>query len=205
MSFVKGALIFLGGAGVGSGVTYILIKKHYEERVNRDLEENRRHYQEKLGRIEEKAEVAEYTGLVKGLKYSEGDDEKEYISYDTMNDKEKRERMKEIEERVILTENPRDDYPSGPIVITEVEYSEDELYFDKIEAELYLGDNALVDENEELLNIEDTIGYDALEEFIESKENIIYIRNADHSTDYLISKVGGSYSAMMGLGGDNED
>ncbi len=208
MGIFKGAMIFICGAGVGSGVTYIIMKKKCDEQIQKDLEANRRHYQEKLGKLEHEKEVKEYEDMVVGMEYVPNDEEdsvstvRDYISYDAMSQQEVAERVKEIQDRVVMDSGPKDDYPGEPIVINEEQYAEDELYFDKIEAELYLGDNALVDENEELLNINDTIGYDILEQFLEGNDDVIYIRNANLSTDYLITKVGGEYHSIMGLGGD---
>ena len=110
-----------------------------------------------------------------------------------------------VKKQVDSTERPPEDYPEEPVIITEEDYSERELYFDKLEMDYYLGDGALVDENDELVEVEDVLGYDILEGFINDEtEDTIYIRNAARSADYMIRKVAGNFGEIVGVGGDDD-
>lgn len=206
---VKNVIYFLVGAAAGSLGTYFMMKKSYEEKVRADLEENRKHYQKKIEEYSAVLEKKEYDDVVTTLGYKEAPEEKEeegnYVAYNRMSREEVKNRVKKIQEQAIVNDNPKEDYPDEPIVITEEEYAENELYFEKMEAELYTGDGALVDENEELMNVEDTIGYGNFEKLMNSNEAVMYVRNAKLATDYLVTKVGGEYSEIMGFGGDNDD
>lgn len=200
MKFLKGAIIFACGAGIGFGVGVVLTRNKYEDKFNSEMSEMRQHYQEKLNGLEEKIDIAESKlGAAEIIK------NEKYVSYDRMNETEVRDRVKTIIEKAVNGDRPPEDYPDEPFVITEEDFSERELYFEKIECDYYLGDGALVDEADELLNIDDTIGYDNLESFINSDESIMYIRNAHLSTDYLVTKMGGNYSEIIGVGGDDEE
>lgn len=200
MKFLKGAIIFACGSGIGFGVGVVLTRNKYEDKFNSEMSEMRQHYQEKLNGLEEKIDIAESKlGAAEIIK------NEKYVSYDRMNETEVRDRVKTIIEKAVNGDRPPEDYPDEPFVITEEDFSERELYFEKIECDYYLGDGALVDEADELLNIDDTIGYDNLESFINSDESVIYIRNAHLSTDYLVTKMGGNYSEIIGVGGDDEE
>ena len=200
MKFLKGAIIFACGAGIGFAGGIAFAKSKYEDKFNSEMSDMRQHYQEKLNGLEEKIDIAESRIEADEIIKKEG-----YVSYDRMNETEVRDRVKTIIEKAVNGDRPPEDYPDEPFVITEEDFSERELYFEKIECDYYLGDGALVDEADELLNIDDTIGYDNLESFINSDESVIYIRNAHLSTDYLVTKMGGNYSEIIGVGGDDEE
>lgn len=200
MKFLKGAIIFACGAGIGFASGVFFTKNKYEDKFNSELSDMRQHYQEKLNGLEEKIDIAESKRAAEEIITQE-----KYVSYDRMNETEVRDRVRTIMEKAVNGDKPPEDYPDEPFVITEEDFSERELYFEKIECDYYLGDEALVDEADELLNIDDTIGYDNLEKFINSDESIMYIRNAHLSTDYLVTKMGGSYSEIIGVGGDDEE
>ena len=193
MKFLKGAAIFLLGCGSGAAVSYIYFNKKYEEK-KLELEEIKEHYNNKIyGEIETK----EAETIIK----KEG-----YISYDNLTADDVKTVIKEVSEEAMIEDRPSDDYPLEPIVINESDYSETELSFEKADLDYYLDDGALVDEADTLIEIEDVIGYDILEDFInDDSEEVIYVRNASLGTDYQIKKISGSYSDSIGIGGDDED
>ena len=200
MKFLKGAIIFACGAGIGFAGGVFFTKNKYEDKFNSELSDMRQHYQEKLNNLEEKIDIAESKKVA-----AEIITQQQYVSYDRMNETEVRDRVKTIMEKAVNGDRPPEEYPDEPFVITEEDFSERELYFEKIECDYYLGDEALVDEADDLLNIEDTVGYENIENFINSDESIMYVRNAHLSTDYLVTKMGGSYSEIIGVGGDEEE
>ena len=197
MNFLKGAIVFIIGAGVGATGSYIYFKKQYEERKE-ELDELREHYHKKM---QDQTDFKIAENIIK---------EEKYVSYDKINEEEVKDLSKRIElvqKEAMVADRPSEDYPEEPIQISEEDYQERELYFDKLEMDYYIGDGALVDENEELIEVEDVLGYNLLEDFInDESEDTIYIRNAARSADYMIRKVSGSYSEIVGIGGgDNDD
>lgn len=193
MKFLKGALIFLLGSGVGASASYLYFRKMYDEK-REELAELQEHYTKKLDKEIDK-DIA--TTIIK---------KEEYVSYDKLNEEEIKTVIKEREIEAIALEAPSEDYPEEPIIITESDYQERELYFDKLEVDYYVEDESLVDENDELVNIADSIGYDNLEEFIaDEKEDIMYIRNSANSSDYMVRKIFGRFSDVVGIGGDDKD
>lgn len=200
MNLLKGVLIFAAGAGIGSGVSIALVRKKYQEKAESDIKEMREYYDKLIKETLDEKKLAEDKETADKIINEQG-----YISYDTMSREELRDRVKTVSEQAIEEANPSEDYPDSPFVITEPAFSEDELYFEKVCADYYMDDGALVDENEELINVDDCIGLENLDRFLSSNEGVMYIRNPKLATDYEVTKVGGKYSDILGLGGDEED
>lgn len=193
MNLLKGAAIFILGVSVGATGSYIVCKKKFDERKE-ELDELKEHYNNKL---QHNMDVKIAEDIIK---------EEKYISYDNLNEKEIKNVIRDRVDEAIKNDRPSEDSPEEPILITEEDYSERELYFDKLEVDYYLGDGALVDENDSLIEVNDSIGYDNLEEFINNEaEDIMYIRNAAQSSDYMIRKVSGNFNEVVGVGGDDDD
>ena len=185
MSILKGAVIFLTGVGVGGAASYLYFKKKYDDREE-ELRELKDHYNKKLlGDVE--------------IKTAEKIIQKEgYVSYEKM--------TPEKTEEVVVIDEPKKDYPKEAFVIDEIEYSEKELYFDKVELDYFVEDEALLDEADELMDVNTSIGYDILDDFIKDEsEDVIYVRNPVLNTDYMVNKRFGKYSDIVGLGGDDND
>lgn len=194
MNMLKGAALFVLGGIIGATGTMVFLKDKYAKELDEELELLRSAYQDKK---DDEIKAVEYNDILVDNKY---------IPYETMNDKEVRKHVNEIVDNVIATDIPPEDYPSEPIEIDEIEYSERGLYFEKVEVDYYLGDGALVDEAEEMVNIEDNIGYNNVAKFIsDDSRDVMYIRNAEKGIDYLVNKVSGNYSDIIGLGGDDDE
>lgn len=200
MNLLKGVLIFAAGTAIGSGISIALVRKKYEDKTAAEIKEMRDYYDNLImevnsqkKRIKEKKEAEE---IIKN---------ENYISYDSMSREEFREKVKTVSEQAIEEARPSEDYPDSPFIINEPSFSEDELYFEKVCADYYVDDGALVDENEELINVDDCIGLENLDRFLSSDDGVMYIRNPRLATDYEVTKVGGKYSDILGLGGDEED
>lgn len=193
MKILKGAVIFLLGAGCGASASYVYFKKLYHEKKG-ELEEMIAHYSAKA---EHDADVVENTRIVK---------RENYVSYDNIDKKELGELIRDRSESALYEDRPVEGYPEEPVEITDEDYSERELYFDKIEADYYIEDGCLVDENDELIQVEDTIGFDNLTKFLDDEsEDVMYIRNAPLATDYMVKKAFGKFNDNIGAGGDDND
>ena len=193
MGFLKGAAIFLLGTGVGASVSYAYFKKKYDERKE-ELDELTEHY---LAKIEKEEDITQYETIIS---------DNQYVSYDKLSEEGVKTVINEVPLQPVIIDSPPEDYPEEPIIITEEDYSERELSFDKLEMDYYVGDNALVDENSELMEAGDIVGYENLEKFIsDESEDVMYIRNASSGSDYMVRKVFGNYSEIIGVGGDEYD
>lgn len=199
MEFLKGAIIFMVGGAVGATGAVLFVKEKNRKELDREINELRKKYNEKK---ENEIEKKEYDQILKDNKY---------ISYDSMgkknkNNEEVRKRVNILSDDCIEKESPPEDYPTEPFEISEEDYSEYGFCYEKVEADYYLGDGALVDDGDEMLNIEDCVGFENIEKFIkDDKSEVMFIRNIEFGIDYMIHKAGGNYSDIIGVGGDDED
>ena len=193
MSVLKGAVIFLSGVGVGGVASYLYFKKKYDDREE-DLRELKEHYNKK---ILDDAEIEKMDRIIES---------NQYVSYDKMTTEVPKETIKETAEESKMANRPRENNPKEAFIIDENEYSEKELYFDKVELDYFVEDEALLDEGDELIDINTSIGFDILDDFIKDEnEDVIYVRNPVLNTDYMVNKRFGKYSDIVGLGGDDND
>jgi hypothetical protein len=96
-------------------------------------------------------------------------------------------------------ERPRDDEENKkPYFIDIDDFDSVTLGYAKKELSYYMDDGTLVDEEENVLSIIDTVGGSNLDSFENSLESSCYIRNEALKEDYEISKVFGSFGSMMG-------
>ena len=174
-------ILFAAGLVVGGVGTWLIVKKYYEDLANEEIESVKDYYKqdlaEKKGKAEqlgkEKAAMADqilYRETVKHTAYSaisqEGDEEE---SMET--------------ERVIA---PIPDPLPEPYIITPDQYVAEERDFEKVTVTWYVRNKVLVSEDDELVEIETSIGEEALEHFSEYMPNLVYVRNEKLEIDYEV-------------------
>lgn len=96
-----------------------------------------------------------------------------------------------------ISDHPMDDIADYPYEITEEEYSEDELSYDKCILQYYIDDDILFDpdENEVVMGQATLIGEDGLNKVRESEDTYaLYFRNDTYGADYEVVRVSGSYT-----------
>ena len=85
------------------------------------------------------------------------------------------------------------EYRAGPYVISEVQYSEERLTYDKVTCNYFEPDGILLDEDAEEyepMDITRDVGWSNLEYFKKDDElEEIHVRNDNQSTDYFIKRV----------------
>lgn len=199
MNLLKGIVIFTAGFVTGGVVSYSYFKTKATNDLNNELAAIREDYYNKMDHIKAEETAKEIIKEEGYTKYNSTEPNKEVIT-------------NMIEDVTINTEDrPTEDYPAEPIMISEADFAETELYFEKRQVEYYLDDGALVDEDEivegkTILNIDDTIGFDNLDEFLKKDDiGIMYVRNAHLGTDFEVTKISGKYSDIIGIGGDDDE
>ena len=101
---------------------------------------------------------------------------------------------------------PKKKIETDAYVIDINEFSDGEEMFDKLTVYYYEFDNVLVDADEEVIvEIDDTIGWDSLDCFGEGSVNpdIVYVRNEELKIDYEIIRLRESYGKSV-LGYDED-
>ena len=183
-------LAFVLGAAGGSFATYKLLKKKYEEIAQEEIDSVKEMYRSSQGEcttnpeIEEQKEVAkksmdkpdimEYSKKIKDCNYS---------------DYSKTERNKS-------EEGPEEKDMSDPYVISPEEFGEDDTY-DRINL-TYYADGVLADENdEEVENVDGTVGLDSLETFGTYEDDSVHVKNDRLRAYYEILRDERNYEDVM--------
>ena len=182
-------LMFVAGATVGSVVTWKLLKTHYEQLAQEEIDEIREFYtdrnsEEKVDDDTEEARVkidlehnaykkpdlATYAATIKELQYAaelkedDDDDEEEDDNYYGEED---------------------DDVEDRPYVISPEEVGDLDDY-ELIEL-IHFADDILTDENHEIIDdIAGTVGLDYAEHFGEYEQDSVHVRNDRRRCDYEI-------------------
>lgn len=91
-----------------------------------------------------------------------------------------------------------------PYTITEDEFSNTYIHYDKLTLFYYSFDDVLIDEDEDILDDPEAVVGDGLSRIGEVEPDTAYIRNDKYGTDYVIIKLNKSYAESV-LGMESED
>ena len=210
---IIGATGVVIGAGVGALVTWRLLKAHYEEITQDEIESVKRHY----AKLFKEGEHADLSGLVAKYKTKVNK-----LGYDTVSSDENNDDDAPANHiKVVVTEaEPDNDDLKEPDEVRNIwklakdhPHPEDEAYvitfdqfndehddYDKGDLTYYEGDDILVDSQESPIDDVDTlIGPDALTRFGEASNSrdIVYVRNDHLAMDFEISRDKRSYTTHI--------
>ena len=207
---IKYVATFILGAGSGVLFSNLYLKKKYQmiadeeidsvkskyyiEKMNWDrdvanakLAENRKDEEEETPEFDEE-EVEEYV-VRSSLYSSQPDKEEEDIAVNLANELyEKRE--------AALTEMASVIHPSedGPYEISEEEFSETELEYDKVTLHYFVEDDVIYNPGEAAVEMGQTIGDEGVNIVrTETDRSTLYFRNETYGVDYEVIKIAGSY------------
>lgn len=210
----KTILAFCAGAAIGSLATYFIVRGNEDEIRSETAESVKKAYgfydqnEEESDKEEElisNEEASMYRKISKSYEYDKlfGKDLEPELdlrgNYMAANDFP----TQTAAER----EHPTDEDDKQPYVISLEEYEAEEMVEmddgreypvrarDKITLTYYEKDDTLVlDQNGEVLDIEETVGNDALNRFGEYEKDTVYVRNDNLGADYEVVREHGSYS-----------
>lgn len=189
MNILKGVLIFGLGVASGFGACYIYYKKKFEKQAEDEISEVKSYYlQKSLKETEERK---------KRLEKIEDDSKKlneviEKIDYSKLNNREE-EKMK------AEAENPEEEEPTKPYMITEDEFLNDMNDYEKLSLTYFTVDDTLADDCDEMVDVEETISSDIYNQISESDDGDYYVRNPLLQVDYEIMKVDQSFKERYGF------
>lgn len=187
----RGVLIFLGGGVVGGFIGYFFAKY----RAQQEIEDIIASYTEK----EEKEEK-------KNKKNSEklsGAEQRAYgkrVSEEGYSFEERSEEDEELQRE--SEELFPDEVPDKPYAISYNQFSLEHPDYSKIALSYYRENNVLVNDEEEILDISQVIGIDALNHIGEEEEDMVFVRNDRFGTDYEVQAYDVGYYGPDYEGGD---
>lgn len=192
MNYIKGALLFMAGGAAGFGAGWLLFKKKSEIRADKEIEEVKAYYAEKL--ISEKKRIDRLEDDSKKI-----NEAIESVYSDAkIKDKTSYHKIGKEEEIVKAEkESPEEDEPTKPYLITEEEFLNDKNDYDKISLTYYMFDDTLADECDEMIDVEENISSDIYNQIATSDEDL-YVRNNAIQTDFEIMRIEGSFHDRYG-------
>lgn len=206
----KEPLIFLGGLVVGGAIGVAAMWRRCDARVNKAYEESREYYNSKLtdlsaknrnkpepSEIINKSDKAAATVMDDTSKIVQKNSEKtDYTEYATI--------TKEDPEDPVMDET--EEVPFVPITDENYMYDHD---YDKMTVIIYADGVLARDDNDDILEVDETIGVDAYNAAVNSNNpyDAIYIRNTDRMIDYEVVTNDKTYTEQTGvfLGGEARD
>ena len=183
-----GLIGFIFGGAVGSGLTALILKKKYDDRLAEEIEDVKKVYSRKK---EEKVDTDRLDISVSSIdsSYSSGNTSYREPSTVTVpfNYFPKEEEEEKIVERISPSESP-----SFPYLISDDTYVDTNLTYSKETLHYYNGDGVIADEDLEAIIDPESIVGDHIPEYFENVRktehfvDAIYIRNDNLSRDFEI-------------------
>ena len=172
-------MIFVAGVGIGSVVTYKLVKKHYDQIIQEEIDS----VKEVFSKKEETIDVTELHPKVKVELAEQEEENPEMDKYKKLVRDYRKESTKKKEEKEEDEEMDID----KPYVISPEEF--DTLDDWETISLTYYQDGVVTDDAGEPMSdeeIESAIGFESLEHFGEYEEDSVFVRNDERRTDYEI-------------------
>ena len=203
---VFGAIVFATGAVIGSVATWFAIKTKYEQIAQEEIDSVKEEYDRLIK--SRKKEIEAVRKVVEANRDSESEEEDDeddgdsnyeqtMIDYNNIASTYKgsgnEENGKEGDNKV-GDEVP---YINGPYVITPDQFGDEPSY--SSQPLDYFADGVLADGWGVKLDIEETIGEDALKHFGDYEDDVVYVRNERTEIDYEVSKDPRRYDEVQHL------
>lgn len=202
-----GVIMFTVGAAIGSAVTWKVIKTKYEQIAQEDIDSVKEEYSSLMVKMKKKlqedstyvdpqdsddnideAEDEEYYPDDNERDFTE--QEKEQIEYYKLTSKYRHGDGDEDDENYKEGDEGNSDevpYINGPYVISPEEFSSSPPGYNAQPLD-YFADGILADSWGVILDLDDTIGEDAIEHFGDYIDDIVYIRNERTEIDYEVTR-----------------
>lgn len=197
---VKLLTAFTIGLGAGILASKRFFQTKYERIANEEIESVRAAISHRSGHILESDSLSNPEEFEKKIEEEMSKPEpKVYSTIDNFY-QERAENMKQyINDIKAESEHPEDDRPADVYEITEEEFSETELGFDKEILKYYTDDDLLINEEDgdPDLALMSVLSDEDLDKLRNSNEQELYFRYDQYGTDYDIVRVEGSYYIDM--------
>lgn len=212
---IKVIAAFVVGAAAGAAGATLYFKEKYKAESDNEIRQMREYYKKKMAEVEalEDDIPAETVEETKHSAYSSFDSlvkdeeaKKAYVNYNTVNPVESltKEEFDEMRERAMTAQHPEEEHDE-PYILTVEEFEDGRVGYDSIGLSYYEGDDTLVDESEEMVDVDQTIGEENLTWFKDSGTDAMYIRNDRVSCDYEVIRLDGNfYDPEDAIFGDDE-
>lgn len=190
----KTFLAFGAGLAVGIGGTYFYLKQKYEEKLSEQIQEIRRHYQEKQEQSKSKEEKDEKFVS----RFEEAEERgKDRIAYESIAKRYQGSDKSPVDPAE--QESPQEDEPEEEIFTVSEEEMETYDNFEDISLTYYAEDDILCDDQEQVIEDPEAIIGDALTKFgVKSGyPDTVYVINKRVRAIFEVLMVEGSYQEIV--------
>ena len=185
----KIVLAAASGLAVGGTAGWFFTKRHYETLVeSRIAEELKQFMERRQARMAESSSDEETTEVPEEFDRSKVVYENLVDPY-TNDETPENTRYSKIWKGGVRDVTTAPPSPNKPFLISEDAWSEGVPGYGSESLSYYLDGDLLIDDESGVLDIDETVGQDALEEFrnFETKDDIIFVRNPKLGMDYEVS------------------
>lgn len=190
-------LLFTAGAAVGSLVTWKVVKTKYERIAQEEIDS----VKETWGRLMRESDDDIYEDDMDEEELERIREEQEHAAvmtdYTTLAGKYSRTSDVEVENGKEGEEDYEVPIMNGPCVITPDEYGDGNYDHSLSCITYYSGDDVLADDWGVTLDIEETIGREALDHIGDYAEGVVHVRNERLQIDYEVVQDARTYTEVM--------
>lgn len=200
--YIKIGAAFVVGVGAGVLGTRKYFQTKYDKICTEEIESVREAMSHRSGHIIEETSIEKPKEFAdKLLKEADNGEIRVYSTLNSIYDtKAKLEtesnEVKEYIEDLLDKEHPEDDRPEDCYEISEVDYSETALGYDKLCLHYYVNDDMLVNADDGDWTNND-IGLEAIERIRNAEKPELYFRNDPSAKDYEVIRIKSSYYIDM--------
>ena len=184
---MKQILYFCLGAAAGSLLTHYLTKKYYEGIIDDEIESVKEAYSDADKKAEERYQRAKEAMREYGAPGGN------YNNAERL-DLEERTEVDELLEVTDANPFPGEKADEPYIITPDAFHDEFVDVVDKETLTYFAGNDTLVTDEDEVLEISDTIGRESLDHFGEYESDTVFVRNDRLGTDYEVVFTEGEYS-----------
>lgn len=212
---MKPVLYFVIGVAAGAAVTFLSVKKHYEQLAYHEINDIRNAYRKKSASKElADKNKEEKKKLIEDQEHREKEKVSEQEANEALNrysghfnvfsnppDPDEIDTEDDISDdpyELFVDRSGPEDEDQDPFMISEEEFASEKLFYDKVMIEYYDDGISVFEDNDEIVeSLEDLIGPYILGQPVE--DDTIYVRNNRRNTDYGIIFKGTTFTPEEGL------
>lgn len=195
--YLKLAAAFTIGVGAGILASKRFFQLKYEKIANEEIESVKKSISFRSGHIIEDTSIENPEKFAqKIIEETKDNDVRVFSTIDSLYSQPTRVHERDYIDDLVEKEHPEDDRPEDCYEISELDYSETALGYDKLTLHYYIDDDMLVNADDGDWTGQD-IGVEGLERIRHSDEVELYFRNDPTATDYEVIRIKGTYYIDM--------
>lgn len=193
--YLKLAAAFAIGVGAGILASKRYFQTKYEKIADEEIESVKKSISYRSGHVIEETSIEDPEKFAKKIiEEAKDNNVRVFSTIDSLYSGQTR--VHNYSDTLVETEHPEDDRPEDCYEISEMDYSETALGYDKLTLHYYIDDDMLVNADDGDWTGQD-IGVEAVEIIRHSDEAELYFRNDPTATDYEVIRIKGTYYIDM--------